>query len=96
MSRSRPPTVSIRNVLLQIALGDWRDEAVSPAVDVGYVRAADLPVAESSAQGLDVASKIALFDEPVRPGSRDQFPFVDELRGAFDERDENVERSAAQ
>ena len=73
-----------------------RDEAVAPARDIGDVPLSRAAIAKRLAQGGDVDPQSVLLDDRVRPGASDELVLADRLAGAFNQRDENVQRPAAE
>src|SRR5262249_48045453 len=70
--------------------------AVAAPRYVGDVALAVAAVAERLAQCRDMDPQGALLDDRVGPGARDQFVLADRLAGAFGQRDQDVQRPAAE
>jgi hypothetical protein len=73
-----------------------RDEAVTAAGNIGDVAGAGLAVAQRLAERADVHLEIGLLDERARPDAREEILLADNLVGALDQRDQDVERPAAE
>ena len=72
------------------------DKGVTAAGIVGYVAPACAAIAERFAQRRDVHPQCPFFDDGIGPGAGDELVSGDGLAGAFDQRDQDVERAAAE
>src|SRR5215469_8888105 len=86
------PTIAGRRVT---HLRHRRDKGVASARVVGDVALAGAAIAERFAQRRHMDPQGALLDSHIRPGPGDELLFRDRLAGVFDQRNQNIERSAA-
>jgi hypothetical protein len=75
--------------------GDWRHEAVSAPGNRCYVVFIRLSVAERLSKGGNVHAQVTLFDCRVGPNPSDQLFLCDQLTGALDQDNQDVERATA-
>jgi hypothetical protein len=74
---------------------DGRDEAVAAAGNIGDVSGAVPSVAQRLAKAGDVHTQVCLLDDEVGPDECDEVPPGYDLSGTLDQRNEDVERPAA-
>jgi len=72
------------------------NKAVTPAGVVGDVAPASAAIAKRLAQRRDMDPERTVVDDRIGPGAGDQLVLVDRLAGAFDERNQNIQRAAAE
>jgi len=72
-----------------------RHETIATFRDSGYVAGAGPTITERLPQRSDLCPEIALVDDGVGPGARNQLVLADELTRAVDQGDQDVERATA-
>jgi hypothetical protein len=74
----------------------WCDKGVTAAGVVGDVAPACAAVAESLSERCDMDPQGAFVDDRIGPGAGDEPILVDRLAGAFNQCDQNIQRTAAE
>jgi hypothetical protein len=81
---------------LRIEAYHGRDEAITIAINVLYIAHAAAAIAQGLAECRDVHSESALFNDRVRPDTRDQLALSDGFARSLHQGEENLPRTATQ